>query len=143
MFIARVFAALAASALAACHALQEPTMPESPAAQCAVIESSDWAAWINAMPGPGAQPALIVTGQITLPTPGFSATLREGIADRSAQPVQQLVLELTPPSGMVSQVIVTQPVRYEGPAIAQRYRAVRVVCAGRMLAEITEIPIAH
>ncbi|HRP12226.1 MAG TPA: hypothetical protein PLK37_14445, partial [Terricaulis sp.] len=65
-----IAAALSAAALAACHTPPAETpMPEQPAAgNCAVIESSDWAAWINAMPGPGAQRTLIVTGRITLPT---------------------------------------------------------------------------
>lgn len=118
-----------------------PSPPE--ASRCAVIESADWNGWINAMPGPGAQRTLHVTGRITLPTPGYGVTLREGPADRSAIPVQQLILELTPPAGMVSQVIVTQEVAYQGPAIAQRYRAVRIMCAGTQLAEITDIVTAH
>lgn len=139
----RIFApALCAVALAACAAPTEPAMPEHSNA-CAVIESSDWAAWINAMPGPGATRTLHVTGRITLPTPGYAVTVREGPADRSAVPVQQLILELTPPSGMVSQVLFTQEVAYQGPAIAQQYRAVRVMCAGAQLAEITDIQIAH
>jgi len=138
-----LFAALCAAALAACAAARETPMPEESPARCAVIESSNWNAWINSMPGPGAQRTLHVTGQITLPTPGYTVALREGPADRSAVPVQQLILDLTPPSGMVSQVIVTQEIAYQGPAIAQQYRAVRVMCAGTQLAEITEIITAH
>lgn len=140
-----IAAALSAAALAACHTPPAETpMPEQPAAgNCAVIESSDWAAWINAMPGPGAQRTLIVTGRIMLPTPGYTITLREGPADRSANPVQQLILDLAPPGGMVSQVITTAEVRYEGPAIAQTYRGVRVMCAGAAIADITEVQTAH
>lgn len=145
--LSRLFAAaVAAAALAACTPTAEPpAAPEQPetAAACAVIESSDWAAWVNAMPGPGAQRTLIVTGRITLPTPGYTAALREGPADRSAMPVQQLILDLTPPSGMVSQALFTEEVRFEGTAIAQTYRGVRVMCAGSPLAEITEVQTAH
>ena len=35
------------------------------------------------------------------------------------------------------------PVRYEGPAIAQQYRAVRIMCGGQQLAEITDIVTAQ
>ena len=37
-------------------------------ATCPVVGASDWAAWVNAMPGPNARPTLIVTGKVTVPT---------------------------------------------------------------------------
>ncbi len=95
------------------------------------------------MPGPGATRELIATGEIVLPTPGYRATLSAGAADRSATPVQQLILDLTPPSGPVAQVLTTESVRYQGPAISMRYRAVRIMCGGQMLAEITDVPVAQ
>ena len=139
----RLIAAVCAALLGACAAAPETPMSNPASGRCAVIESSDWNAWINAMPGPGAVRTLHVTGRITLPTPGYGAALREGPADRSAVPVQQLILNLTPPGGMVAQVLTTQEVRFEGPAIAQNYRGVRIMCAGAQLAEITEIITAH
>ena len=134
-------AALSALALGACHT--SPPAPGQAGRECAVYESSDWAAWINAMPGPGAQRTLHVTGRIVVPTPGYSATLTAGAADRSAIPTQQLNLNLTTTDGMVLQVLTTREVAYEGPAIAQQYRAVRIMCGGAQLAEITDITIAH
>ncbi len=137
-------ATLAACALTACAGAPEPTpVTEPPANACAVYESSGWAAWINSMPGPGATRTLIVTGRIVVPTPNYSATLTAGIADRSAIPVQQLNLSLSTTDGMALQVLTPLEVRYEGPAIAQHYRAIRIMCGGRVLAEITEIETAH
>lgn len=137
-------AALAVCALTACAGAPEPTpVTEPPANACAVYESSDWAAWINAMPGPGAQRTLHVTGRIVVPTPNYTATLTAGIADRSAIPVQQINLNLTTTDGMALQVLTPLEVRYEGPAIAQNYRAIRIMCGGRAIAEITEIETAH
>lgn len=123
----------------------EPAPPPKPApvASCPVIESREWAAWVNAMPGPGASKELIVTGQLVLATPGYTVTLTAGIADRSATPVQQLVLTAAPPSGMVPQVLTTQGVRYQGPAISMQYRAVRIMCGGQMLSEIADVPVAR
>ena len=129
----------AAGLLAGCQTAPEPT----PEARCAASASRDWSAWINRMPGPGATPTLHVTGEIDLPTPGYAATLTAGAADRSATPVQQLILTVTPPSGMVAQVITTETVNYQGPTIAQSYRGVAIRCAGQTLAEITEVPDVH
>ncbi len=144
----RTAATLALAAVAACQPIDEPPPanaepPPGPSASCPVIESRDWAAWVNAMPGPGATKELIATGQIVLPTPGYTVTLTAGMADRSATPVQQLILSATPPSGMVPQVLTTLPVRYQGPAISMNYKAVRIMCGGQMLSEITDVIVAR
>ncbi|MET0546948.1 MAG: hypothetical protein ABWZ40_11615 [Caulobacterales bacterium] len=119
--------------------------PEQPVAEakCAVIENKNWQAFIDKMPGVNAKPSLRVTGEIVLPTPGFTIALKEGRADRSAIPTQHLILELTPPTGQVMQALSTETVRYDGPAIAEKYTAVQIVCAGMQLAEITDIQTVH
>jgi hypothetical protein len=142
---------VAALALAACGQTNTTTEPApTPAAEasaaagnCAVVANRNWTAHINAMPGPNAQRTLIVTGEADLPTPGYTVALDLGPADRSAIPVQQLVINTTAPTGIVSQVVTPYPVRYEGPAIAQQYRAVRIMCGGQQLAEITDIVTAQ
>jgi hypothetical protein len=148
MPLARTAAVVVLTALAGCANAEAPAEPveppkPSPVASCPVIESRDWAAWVNAMPGPAATKELIVTGQVTLPTPGYAVTLAAGIADRSATPVQQLILTATPPTGMVPQVLTTQPVRYQGPAISMQYRGIRIMCGGTMLTEIADVLIAR
>ena len=91
--------------------------------RCPVIESRDWAAWIDAQPGPGAERRLIVTGEVDLPTPGYGVEWRVGPADRRLPPAQYLDLVLTPPSGVVIQVVAPTPVRFETPAVYPQYRA--------------------
>lgn len=135
-------AALVLFALAGCSGAPGPSVAPSLPASCHAIESRDWSAHISAMPGPNAQRTLIVSGQVDLPTPGYSISLSAGPADRSTMPVQQLILETAAPTAIVTQVITTYPVRYEGPAIAQQYRAVRIMCGGRQLAEL-EVIVAH
>jgi hypothetical protein len=144
--------ACAIVALTACgqtSATTEPTPAPAPVAEsptasaCAVIANRNWTAHINAMPGPNAQRTLIVSGEVDLPTPGYTVTLDLGAADRSAIPVQQLIVNTTAPPGIVAQVVTPTPVRYEGPAIAQQYSAVRIMCGGAQLAEITDIVIAQ
>lgn len=146
--IPRAAATLALAAVAACQPINEtpPAQaepPPAPLASCPVIESSEWAAWVNAMPGPAATKQLIATGQVVLPTPGYTVTLTAGMADRSATPMQQLILTATPPTGMVTQVLTKVPVRYEGPAISMNYRAIRIMCGGQMLSEIADVPVAR
>jgi hypothetical protein len=134
-------AAIGFLALAGCHTAPPPASAggQTTARNCTVIESRAWSAWVNRMPGPGAVATLHVEGQIDLPTPGYMAVLREGPADRSAVPTQQLILELSPPNGMVTQVVTTEAVRYQGPAIAAQYRGVAIMCGGQRIAEITDV----
>jgi hypothetical protein len=146
MTLARAAATITFIALAGCATDDPPPVEQpkpDPIASCPVIESRDWAAWVNAMPGPGATKQLIATGQVTMPTPGYTIALTAGMADRSATPTQQLILTATPPTNPVAQVLTTQPVRYQGPAISMNYRAIRIMCGGQMLSEIDDVPVAR
>lgn len=147
----RLFVCQAAGAMAGCAdllarrdaALAEPA-PDAPAeaeaeAACPVIEATDWAAALG--PVAGAEgPHLIVTGRVTLPTPGWSVTLEAGPADRSAIPVQRVILTALPPQMPVAQVLADYDLRLETPALAPAYRGVIVDCAGLALVEVGVAP---
>ncbi|WP_375200992.1 hypothetical protein [Hyphococcus sp.] len=122
--------------------VSETSTPQA-AAECPVIEARNWSAWVNAMPGPDAKPMLHVAGDVDLPTPGYDIAWQEGMADRSATPVQRLMLTLTPPDGMAAQVVTTESVKYEGPALTKTYGGVIVLCGGEALAEIDEVVTAE
>jgi hypothetical protein len=134
----RALLVIAVSVLAAACQSAAPAQT----AGCPVVDSRDWSAHIDAMPGPGAQRTLIVTGEVDLPTPGYTVRLTVGPADRSAIPVQQMILVAQPPGGTTAQVVTPHPVRYDGRAIAEHYRAVRVMCGGEQLADL-EVTVAH
>ena len=115
---------------------------------CPVLASSDWAAGVNAMPGPdGAR--LIVTGTVTLPGPGYSVALEQGISDRSARPVQAVQLSAERPAPDASQVATDYEVRFEMPSAAPvdgttaPFTAVRVVCGDEELARIEPVEVAQ
>lgn len=110
---------------------------------CPILGSRNWKAWVNAEPGDDAEATLVVEGEIDAPTPGYTFSWEPGMADRSAVPMQRLHLTAAPPDGVVAQVITTESVRYEGPAIAQDYRGVAVMCGEELLAEITEVTTAE
>lgn len=110
---------------------------------CPVLESKDWGAHINAMPGPDAKRTLHVYGKVTMPTPGYTFEWIEGRADRSMVPTVRLHLHATAPGGMVSQVLTEEDVQYSGVALTEKYTAVIVMCGETKLAEITEIDVAR
>jgi hypothetical protein len=106
---------------------------------CPVSGSANWAAWINAMPGPGTgRPRLIVKGDVTVPTGGWTLKLEQGPLAESDPPVQTMELRATPPSGMATQAIVTQEVRAELPALP-RYGSVVIRCGSETLATISPV----
>lgn len=113
-------------------------------AECPVIESRDWTAWVNKMPGPDIDgPQLHVTGTVTLPTPGFTLTYEPGPLDRSMRPVQHINLTYTAPDGMVIQMLSEEEVQISIPALSAEYRGVTLHCGGEVLAEITEVTSAY
>jgi hypothetical protein len=57
--------------------------------------------------------------------------------------VQRLTLTATPPDGMTAQVITSEQVKYEGPAITKMYRGILVMCGGGVLADIPDVSIAE
>lgn len=115
---------------------------------CPVLDSSEWAAWVNAMPGPDG-PRLIVTGVVTLPSPGFTVNLVEGASDRSAQPVQIVQMSIEHPELDAAQVISDYDVRFEMPSAAPAdgttspFSAVRIVCAEQEIAVIDPVEVAQ
>ena len=133
----RFFISAAALTATACTTAQQPRPTD-----CPIISSSDWAAWVNAMPGPNARPTLIVTGKAIVPTGGYRFQWSAPLVAES-HPVQVTVeLKPVPPSGMATQAIVTHEIRGEWPSEHQ-VGSVRIVCGGRQLAAISPVETAH
>ena len=116
---------------------------ETPVANdCAVLESRDWEAWVNRMPGPGATPTVHVVGQVDVNTGGYTFEWEVGPMDRSMTPALKLELIPVKPDGMATMAITTEDVHYMGPVAGSAYRSITITCGGETLAEITEIPDA-
>ena len=132
---------LFATFTSACATGNPPKMKPQPTptqANCPVIDSSDWVAWLNKMPGPNG-PSLHIAGKIVVPTPGYTVTVKKGPLDRRQPPAQRLKLELTPPTGMVAQVITTQEIKAAFPTNLSAYRAVIIGCGDKVLATIDKV----
>jgi hypothetical protein len=119
-----------------------PLPPAGPAQNCPLAGSSNWAAWVNAMPGPGSAPTLIVTGTVTVPTGGWRFVWGEPTVMRS-NPVQ-VILDLQPiaPTEGAIQVILDHPVRFQMP-MAPPVGSVTVRCGSEILARIAPVETAH
>ena len=118
--------------------------PQGPAGsmECAIIGSSGWAAWVNAMPGPNARPTLIVTGKVTVPTGGYRFAWRD-MRVMESYPVQVVVeLDAIPPAGPATQALVTHDVRGAWP-ITPPVGSVTVRCGDMVLARIAPVETAH
>lgn len=140
----RAIALAACTALAGCSnvpaaAAAEP--PAQPSSACPILGSSDWAAFINAMPGPGAGPRLIVTGKVTVPTGGWEFIWRDPRVMES-YPVQ-VVMELVPQRpANATQVVTTFEVRGDVP-VNPPVGSVTVLCGNKTLARIAPVETAH
>lgn len=137
--IASSLAGLSALALAGCA-----TVPAGPVAavpdSCPISASSDWTAWINAMPGPD-RPQLIVTGKVAVPSGGYTFAWRD-LKTMESYPTQAMVdLEALPPDGPATQAIQTHELRGEWTA-EQPIGSVTVRCGTRVLARISPVRTA-
>lgn len=116
--------------------------PQPP--ECPITASREWSAWVNAMPGPGTRPMLVVRGKVVTPTAGYQVAFDRNMQIRRGQPPQAFVtLYVAPPSGGASsQAASTHEVRWEWP-LNQPVGSVVVRCGDKTLAEITNIQTAY
>lgn len=101
-------------------------------------ESRGWSAWINAMPGPGAQRTLIVTGEVLLPD-GASASLSEGPLDKMMPPGQRIALSIA----RAERAAGWQQVRLELAPAQPAYSSIIVGCGGSEVARIITVDTAQ
>ena len=127
--------------VAACQAVPA-TPPPTPGVACGITGASDWAAWVNAMPGPNARPTLIATGKVTVPTGGWRFEWRD-MRVMESYPVQVAAeLEAIPPAGGATQAVTTHDVRGEWP-ISPPVGAFTVRCGDMVLARVSPVETAH
>lgn len=122
-----------AGSLAACAPLADEA---APAVKCPPTRG--WTAFINAMPGPGAVPTLIVTGEVEVPQ-GQAASLLAGPTDRMMPPGQRFALSLVPGGGTGG----WREVRAEIKPALPAYREVLIACDGNEIGRISPVEVAQ
>lgn len=116
-------------------------VPFAPAPGCPIVDSSEWAAWVDAMPGPNSRPRLMISGKVRVPTGGYRAAFTN-MRVAESYPVQIFLdLDVTPPSGPATQAITTIDVRGEWP-IAPPVGSVTIRCGRQVIGRIDEIVTA-
>ena len=106
---------------------------------CPVLESRNWHAWIDRATENENEPRLNISGEVDLPTPGYKVEVIPGILDRRQPPAQRFSLFLTPPDGIVIQVITPTKVSYTMPKSLLEYRSIMIYCGEKLLAEIPDV----
>lgn len=118
------------------------TAPPTMSRSCLAVSSSDWQAWVNAMPGPNAEPKLIATGKVVMPTGGYS--YRWGsMRVMESYPVQvSIQLIPVPPPGPATQALETQEVRGEWTA-SPPIGSLTITCGDTVLGRVSPVATAH
>ena len=117
--------------------------PSGPQLSCPIAASQNWKAWVNAMPGPGARPTLIVTGKIVTATAGYQISFDPKLQVRKSYPAQAFVtLQVMPPPGAASQLLFSQDVHWEWP-LSQPLGSVEIRCGNETLAHIEPVATAQ
>lgn len=140
----RIALSIGVSALLSSCAAVPPPPGQSPSGgdPCPITASSDWAAWVDAMPGPDARPKLIATGKVTVPTGGYTFAWRD-LRIAESYPIQVWAeLEALPPDGPATQALDTHDLRGEWP-IDPPVGSLTITCNGRTLARIAPVETAH
>ncbi|WP_395647863.1 hypothetical protein [Terricaulis sp.] len=125
------------STATATTAAETSTETATTATACAAVAHRNWSARLAGQAG-GAS-TLTISGQVDLPTPGYAVSLVRDAAESPAATEPHLTLSLTPPAGVVAQVVTPTPAYYFAPAGAQ-YTRVHIMCGG---AELTAIDVTH
>jgi hypothetical protein len=109
---------------------------------CRAAANGDWSAHVNAMPGPGARPTLIVTGTIGV-KPAARTRLRLSPAVMESDPPQYaVVLDISLPRRPTIDMLERREVRGSWP-VSGRVGAVHIRCGGRIVASVRDVVVAH
>ena|SRR5687768_3893124 len=127
----RLAVLIAASLLAGCATMAD----DAPACP---IASRNWVAFVDDMPGPGASPTLIVTGEVELAHEGYSPRLTGGITDRRSPPGQRFKLSLVRDPGAPAG---WRSVRGELDRSLLQYGEVIVSCGSAPVARISPVEV--
>ena len=104
---------------------------------CPVLETRNWHAWIERVGEDGAR--LNISGEVSLPTPGYQVEWQPGILDRRKPPAQRISVSFLPPEGIVAQVITPTKINYTMSTSILEYRSVMISCGDKLLAEIPHV----
>ncbi len=146
--IPRLYSVLLAMTLSAC-AQSGPTespppesidnVSQSVSNACPAYETRNWRAWIDTSDSSTGTGRLNITGQIDLPSPGYSIDVTKGRLDKRNPPLLRINVAPMPPEGAALAVITSEDVLYSVETPILRYRSIVVLCGERRLAELMDV----
>jgi hypothetical protein len=123
--------------------LMLPVVEDPVYSTCHAVGSSGWSAHVERIPDhhnrPILKPTLIVSGQVIVPSEGYSVSLDLGPVEKLDGPVQQILVRTEPPREPAAQVLTNVDVRGAFPA-RKRYAALRIRCGDGTMAIIKPVP---
>jgi hypothetical protein len=131
-----VAAAPAPAIIASPQAGEALAEPEDAQIACPILDARSWKAWTA---GAGDGHALMIEGEIDLPTPGYAIMWRAGAADRAMPPGLRVHLDAVAPADLVMQVVTPTPVSWSMDRANERYRVIYVLCGDETIAEIENV----
>ncbi|MDG2533570.1 hypothetical protein P6144_07930 [Sphingomonas sp. HITSZ_GF] len=116
--------------------IPRPAAEKAPAAAnaCARIKTSSWKATLNLQP-PG-PPTLFITGVATVPSTGWTLTIKPVALNKMQPPTQIVEFIATPPSGISGPVVMKQAVKGEIKNALRAYKAVSILCGKTTVATV-------
>ena len=122
--------------------LMLPVVDDPVYSTCHAVGSSGWSAHVERIPDhhnrPILKPWLIVSGQVTVPSDGYSVSLDLGPVRKLDAPVQQIMVRTEPARDVAAQVLTNVEVRGAFPAL-KHYGAVTIRCGDGTMAIIKPI----
>lgn len=109
---------------------------------CNILGADDLQLWIDAMPGPGS-PRMIINFTATTPTPGYAVEGKVATIKERMPPIYVIDLTTTPPDGIVAQVVTKSEVKLAIPIAYDTTSSVEILCDGKILFEVDEVPITY
>lgn len=118
-----------------------PTNDPAPLAthDCPAYETRNWRAWIEPINNATGRGQLNITGQIDLPSPGYSINLTLGPMDRRHPPSLRINVAAIPPDDAALAVISSEDVSYSVETPVLHYRSIHILCGERQLAELLDV----
>ena len=102
--------------------------------RCPLISSQNWSASIA--PADNNESTLYISGDVELPNPGYSVTIEDGIIDKNEEVRQEFNIKIERLDGFHIQAISPMTLKHSTKAIADKYHAIVINCAGTAIAKI-------
>jgi hypothetical protein len=116
---------------------------EAGASTCPVYESTNWQARIKKTPNDNNMYELHISGDITLPHPGYNVKWVEGPTDRMNPPGMRISIQLSESDAMTIQVITTLSIEQSFETPISSFRQVSIYCGNRLITQFGHVGIEN